>query len=401
MIRPPSKGWSGSQDLHSVGPAVFSSLGLIDAGGSITLAPSLRNSRAIRWAAPVGAVAVVGAALGTAPVVAAVRGRPSLPPKTAAELLDAVTRTYHSGKLPSLSGTVVESASLGLPALPEGMSGASPVGLLSGSHTARVWYGDEQHLRLALLDTGSETDLIRNGADTWQWSSADNTATHWRMTGKAETPHALKPSMTPQETADQVLAAVGKTTVVRVDPTARVAGRAVYELVLSPKDNRSLIGQVRLALDGTTYVPLRVQVYARGAKDPAAQVGFTSVTFSKPSVANWTFKAPSGAKVVEKSGAPEKKGPPAKTPDLKGAPAMSPKSIGSGWTAVHEMQLPKTQDKNNLLATLQKSFTPVHGDWGSGRLLRTKLVSVLITDDGRVYAGAVTPDLLTQAAAHR
>jgi outer membrane lipoprotein-sorting protein len=353
------------------------------------LAPSLRNSRTIRWAAPVGAVAVVGAALSTAPVVAAVRGRPSLPPKTAAELLDAVNHTYKSGKLPALSGTVVESASLGLPALPDGVSGASPVGLLSGSHTARVWYGDEQHLRLALLDTGSETDLIRNGADTWQWSSADNTATHWRMTGKAETP---KTPATPQETAEQALAAVGKTTVVRVDPTARVAGRAVYELVLSPKDGHSLIGQVRLALDGTTYVPLRVQVYARGAKDPAAQVGFTSVTFSKPSAANWAFKAPSGAKVVEKSGAPERKGPAEKTPNLG-----APKTIGSGWTAVHEMQLPAGKDRNSLMAVLQKSFTPVAG----GRLLRTKLVSVLITDDGRVYAGAVTPDLLTQAAAHK
>jgi hypothetical protein len=356
------------------------------------LAPSLRNSRAIRWAAPVGAVVVVGAALGTAPVVAAVRGRPSLPPKTAAELLDAVTRTYHSGKLPALSGTVVESASLGLPPLPANMSGASPVGLLSGSHTARVWYGDDQHLRLALLGTGSETDFIRNGADTWQWSSADNTATHWRTTGKVEPP---KPPVTPQESAEQALAAIGKTTVVRVDPTARVAGRAVYELVLSPKDGRSLIGQVRLALDGTTYVPLRVQVYARGAKDPAAQVGFTSVTFSKPAAANWTFKAPSGAKVVEKSGAPERKGPPATMP--KTAPKTPPTTIGSGWTAVHQMQLPKTKDENALLATVEKSFTPVAG----GRLLRTKLVSVLITDDGRVYAGAVTPELLIQAAAHR
>jgi outer membrane lipoprotein-sorting protein len=376
------------------------------------MAPSLKSSRAIRWAAPVGAIAVVGAALGTGPVIAAARGNPSLPPKTAAELLTAVQHTYQSGKLPPLSGTVVESASLGLPALPGGAPGAtSPISLLSGSHTARVWYGDEQHVRLALLDTGSETDYIRNGADTWQWSSDQNTATHWHATGKPAAVKPHEPVATPQKAADQALAAIGKTTTISVDPTARVAGRAVYELVLSPKDNRSLIGQVRLALDGKTYVPLRVQVYARGSKDPAVQVGFTSVTLTKPAAANFDFKPPAGAKLVEKKPGTEKTPGAEKTP-LPGqvktpapqAEKASPKKIGSGWTEVVQLTAPQNaqgKDKNGLMDAFQKAATPVHGDWGSGRVLRTKLFSVLLTDDGRVYAGAVTPDVLTQAAAHR
>ena len=45
------------------------------------------------------------------------------------------------------------------------------------------------------------------------------------------------------------------------------------------------------------------------------------------------------------------------------------------------------------------SATPVHGAWGSGRLLRTGLVSVLITDSGHVLIGAVTPQVLYSAAA--
>jgi hypothetical protein len=370
---------------------------------------SFTSSRAIRWAVPVGAVAVVGAALGTGPVVAAVRGNPSLPPKTAAQLLTAVEQTSKSHNLPPLSGTVVESASLGLPALPGvgAGAGASPASLLSGSHTARVWYGDEQHVRLALLDTGSETDLIRNGADTWQWSSHENTATHWRSqakpaAGKQPAPKPPAASLTPQQAADQALAAVGKTTVVRVDPNARVAGRPVYELVLSPKDDRSLIGQVRLALDGKTYVPLRVQVYARGANSPAAQIGFTSVTFSTPAAANFSFKPPSGAKVVQKTGDQPAAG--AKKQQSAGKPPSGNKTIGSGWTAVEQLSMPqnaKGKDNSGMTAALQKAATPVHGTWGSGRVLRTKLFSVLLTDDGRLYAGAVTPEVLTQAAAHR
>ena len=39
------------------------------------------------------------------------------------------------------------------------------------------------------------------------------------------------------------------------------------------------------------------------------------------------------------------------------------------------------------------------GSWGSGRLLRTTLVSVLLTSDGRLLIGAVTPDVLYSAAA--
>ncbi len=41
----------------------------------------------------------------------------------------------------------------------------------------------------------------------------------------------------------------------------------------------------------------------------------------------------------------------------------------------------------------------MHGAWGSGRLLRTGLVSVLITDSGHVLIGAVTPQVLYSAAA--
>ncbi len=51
------------------------------------------------------------------------------------------------------------------------------------------------------------------------------------------------------------------------------------------------------------------------------------------------------------------------------------------------------------LPLLEKSATPVRGAWGHGRLLRTALVSVLITSKGQVLAGAVTPSVLYAAAA--
>jgi len=42
----------------------------------------------------------------------------------------------------------------------------------------------------------------------------------------------------------------------------------------------------------------------------------------------------------------------------------------------------------------------VHGSWGSGRLLRTSLLSVLVTSKGELLAGAVTPAVLYADAAN-
>jgi hypothetical protein len=40
-----------------------------------------------------------------------------------------------------------------------------------------------------------------------------------------------------------------------------------------------------------------------------------------------------------------------------------------------------------------------HGAWGQGRVLSSALLSVLVTDDGRVFAGAVDASALYSAAA--
>ena len=52
-----------------------------------------------------------------------------------------------------------------------------------------------------------------------------------------------------------------------------------------------------------------------------------------------------------------------------------------------------------VAAALLKSATPVHGAWGSGKLLHTSLVTVLMTSNGHVLVGAVTPAVLYAAAA--
>ncbi len=369
--------------------------------------PSFWGSRRARWAVP----AVVVGALATAVIVPNLASAaPSLPPRTAAQLLASLA----SAPATPMSGTVVETARLGLPALPQtGGSAITLTSLLSGTHTARVWSDGKDKVRIALVGDLAETDLIRRGNDVWQWTSGTNTAQHVvlpKRTGTSAAPPTAAESLTPQAAATRALAAVDPTTKVTVDGTAEVAGRSAYELVLTPRDSASLVREVRLAVDSKTSVPLRVQVFSTGASQrPAVETGFTSVTFATPSSTVFRFAPPPGAKVTHMR--PGADATARKTPDRRVAPggtaATMPTVTGTGWTTVLSTRGVSLQDATTKtrgdaaqqLSALTRAMKPVSGSYGSGRLLTTRLVSVLLLDDGRMYVGAVQPSVLFAAAA--
>ncbi len=262
--------------------------------------PLLTRRPRLAWALPVAVAAVVAVAL-TIPKVAS--ATPSLPPRSAAQLLVDVSRATGT----PLSGTVVQTARLGLPALPQtGGTSITLTSLLSGSHTARVWYDGASKARVAVLGDLAETDLVRNGRDVWLWTSGANTVQHatlpaHRADGAGA--GAAAESLTPQQAALRALAAIDPTTEVTVDGTVSLAGRPAYELVLRPRDTRSLVGDVRIAVDSATGVPLRVQVHAAGSTGgPAFETAFTSVSFGKPSAGVFRFSPPEGARVSELAG---------------------------------------------------------------------------------------------------
>lgn len=228
---------------------------------------SVLDSRpGLRWLVPAAAAAaVIGGGVAVGALAAA--ADPSLPPRSAAELLVDLS----TARLDGLSGTVVQRADLGLPALPNlgGGQGSSELGsLVAGTHTLRVWYSGPSKARIALLGTLGETDVITNGTDLWTWSSKENRATHRTISpdtarGPVAIPDPGAMNMTPQQMATLALAAIDPSTEVSTDGSARVADRDAYELVLAPRDKASKIGSVRLAIDATEHVPLRVQLYAR------------------------------------------------------------------------------------------------------------------------------------------
>jgi outer membrane lipoprotein-sorting protein len=374
------------------------------------------TARRLRWAVPFAAGAAVAAAA-ILPGVASGSDHPNLPARSAQQLLTDLLEV----RAPALSGTVVETAHLGLPELPTPAGGGSAdlswPNLVTGSHTLRVWVDGPEKQRVALIGELAESDYVHDGSNVWLYSSSANEATRITVpadAGKAAEDQVTKQLPTPAEAAAQAIAAITPTTKVSVDATARVAGRPVYQLVLEPKDSRTLVGKVSIAVDSDTNVPLRVQVYARGSSSPAFETGFTDVTFGAPPASVFHFIPPTGAKVTTATagdvlsgrrsasgGAVRMVKPgtlmPADVPSKQYSPNQPrTRKIGEGWTTVvvTDGTAGLGVGSPRELSSLMDAFTAVPG----GRLLSTALVSVLLTDDGKMYVGAVTPAALQQVA---
>ena len=355
--------------------------------------PSLRR-RAL-WAVPVLTCAVVaGGALLSSPAHSS--PHPSLPARTAGQLLTAA----QSSSTVALSGTVVETARLGLPALPSEATPASLSwqSLVTGSHTAMVWTDGLQRQRLALTGQLSESDVIHRARDLWTYTSSTNQVTHETLSPTAaRTSAADRNGYTPASAAAAALKAIDPTTKVSVDATQIVAGRKAYTLVLRPRDRRSTVRKVTIALDSTHFVPLRVQVFGRASR-PAFESGFASIRFKTPAASVFAFRAPKGSTVAKDPFGTQSsdRREHARRPQSTTATASAKtKVIGAGWTSI--VELPGGLPAGSTTGLLAKASRSV-GAKGD-RTITTSLLNVLILKNGRVFLGAVTPAALEATAA--
>lgn len=350
------------------------------------------SRRAMRWAVPVVVAIAVGGGLAISESMSASAAPTDLPARTPAQLVTAL----ESAQVTPMSGTVVQNAKLGLPSLPSGLGGQGSSDLssmLAGAHTLRVWTGGPDKVRLALLGTLGESDVVYSGSNAWIWSSNHNSATHYLLpSGKR--PEPVTPAMTPQQATAKLLASISPTTTVTVGSPVSVAGRAAYDLVIAPRQAGSLIGSIHIAIDARTHVPLRVQLYATGATAPAFAVGYTQVSFGPQSAREFQFTPPPGAKVTTKTvGAPDVRRSHPQAPDVT--------TVGTGWSTVlvlHGARPHQEGRGGGQLSTVLRDLPAVSGSWGSGHLLSSAVFTALLTDDGRVLIGAVPPRTLYAAA---
>lgn len=328
-------------------------------------------------AAGIAVAGVVG--LGLLAVPTGAGAAPVLPPVTPEELVASVLTADPD----AFAGTVEVDNSLGLPPLPEVPQAGD------GTSTARIWSNGEGGGRVALPTADGEKTFVSDGTTFWAYDSQGRTVTEGTGADRPARPDAAD-AADPAAAATEAIRMLQSSSTVTVDGTAEVAGRPAYELVLSPApDERTLLREVRIAVDAEQRVPLRMTVLATGSSDPALQVGFTELEFGPQDPALFTFTPPPGATVVEPdAGRPE--GLPERT-------GTAPTVVGDGWDTVVLATVPATGEGEGM--DLRALGTPVSGPWGSGTLIGTAVANAIVTDDGRVAVGAVPEQVLTEALA--
>ncbi|WP_327369254.1 LolA family protein [Streptomyces sp. NBC_01217] len=397
--------------------------------------PAAGRRKAARYIVPVAVAGVAAATIGLVPALAST-GDPDLPEITAQQLIEKIA----ASDTQQLSGTVKISTDLGIPSLGGlagtfargGGSGASDKGdstadpqtklteLASGTHTLRVAADGPDKQRVSILENAAEYSLIHNGGQVWAYDSGTNQVYHASEAGDSSSKRSPAPEgvpTTPKALAEQVLKAAGPTTSVTVDGTAQVAGRDAYKLLIKPKQSGSTIGSVTVAVDAKNGVPLKFTLLPSSGGKAVVDAGFTQVDFAKPAASSFTFTPPKGAEVTEaddakaqhKADGADGLGMFPGAEGLGGGEqgAKDTKVIGEGWNAIAEISTPgaaalPSKESGDVPAEAQQFLDSlgdkVSGKFGSGTVFKTRLVNALMTDNGKVYVGAVTPDTLVKAA---
>ena len=399
-------------------------------GAAVPVDGGARRGRRGRVLLISSVAAVVAAGVVAVPVFAASSGLPSI---SAQQLLTKML----SSKVRTFSGTVQSTVDLGLPsqlvsALPSALSGelggdlsgepgggAGPAGagggatasasaaaeqelssLLSGTQLYRVAADGSGRQALTSTDPATGFALVHDGGSAWLYDARGHSATHLTGLRAEDAATSAQPMLDPQRAAADALRELGSSTTVSVSGQSKVAGQSVYELSARPKGSGSTVGEVRIAVDAANGMPLEVRVLPSDGSDPILDVGFSSVSFAAPAADAFTFTPPSGTKVVQQAVPAEESASPKHPDSNSGHDSGSDPDLtvsGSGWSRVWIVKPSAQQGGTSAsgeLSAVKEYGKPV----ADGTLVSTKLVNVLVANDGTVYAGAVTPSVLEAVA---
>jgi len=379
-------------------------------------------------------------------------GAITIPLQASAVTLPAVTAdelvAMMNPDVTGFSGTVEKTTDLGLPALemssmmspemvdemaekmPEGFDDFIPqlieknlvteaIAFVAGTDTIRV-FASEEGFRAQILDPMGQRDIIVTEGEFWAYDSRTQTvttrSTDYRV-ADADVDTALQKlsiDLTdPRAVADRLLQEAGPDTMIRVGDDHRIAGRTAYRLIMEPTSAVSLVSSVQISVDSENGMPLGVRVFSVEQDSPAAEIVFTQVSFDVPDASLFAFTPPPGATVetlefpesIEQAIADIEAGvfdedeAQARAEALANefAPGSTVTQLGERWESVVTIsELPESMPSDMLdMELFQDLLVQVNG----GQVFQTPLVNVLMTDDGRVFAGAVTIEHLLALAA--
>ncbi|MBE1878113.1 LolA family protein [Myceligenerans pegani] len=357
------------------------------------------------------AVGLTGLALSALP--AGADDDPVLPEIGAEELVTSALEA----RPPAFDGVAEVTNELGLPPVP----GAEALDFES----VRVFHDGAESTRVQIERPASELTFVTNTEEAWAYDSQEHAARQltWdEDDAAAARDHAEAELADPSRAAAEIIERLRPTSDIFVDGTASVAGRDAYELVLTPKPSeKTLLREITVAIDEETRAPLRLEVFANGTTDPVLSLGFVEFEVGAQDAELFEFTPPEGAE-VESAEADDVAAEAGKHGGRDaGALEERTTTIGDGWDTVVIGEMPAEARSGeaagparelgeeagalgefgggdqDLAGMLEQFGTPVSGEFGSGVHVEIAVGGAIVTDDGRIAAGAVPRQVLVDA----
>jgi outer membrane lipoprotein-sorting protein len=270
------------------------------------LKENLMRSRLIIYAL-IAAVAVVALVAGIVAVAGAGQST-SLPAISAPDLLAKMAQNGDQAR--AVSGDVSWKNDLfgNLAEMGSGTFGGASAQLpLVSSGSGRLWLAEDGARVESQAGGGDQVIAVDAKTRTaWVYDYSKNTARRFVVTGQAPGGEAT-PSPLPSEAVPTpavisgYLEQVAQFAKVEVAGQTTTAGRAVYVLRMTPTAQDTALGSVQASIDGKTFVPLDLEVFAKGGTSPVLRFGFTTVSYDPIPASTFAFTPPAGAAVTTKT----------------------------------------------------------------------------------------------------
>ena len=210
--------------------------------------------------------------------------------------------------------------------------------LLGSTTRTRTAWRTPLDWRVDRLTVAGETDVVRAGALTTTWDSADRSVT--RLLGDLPVRLPRPDDLTAPVLARRLVATPG--TVLSRLPERRVAGRSAPGLRVAPADPaQTLVESVDVWVEPGSGLPLRVEVRADGQRNPVVTAVVLDLELGDPGARRTAFDPPPGSTETTTQ-APDVAAEvdrlvPFLLPDvLAGDGRADPAGLGTGGVAVYD-----------------------------------------------------------------
>lgn len=212
------------------------------------------------------AVAVVALIIGVTSGLKA--GDQNLPKMAPQEIVDKMIQA--TAKPASMSGSVIWTSDLGslssvVPAL---RASGDPVLALLAPGSGRVWVKNGR-TRLELDQTKGTVTVLDDGSNMRVYS-AD---------GAKVADYSVSASNLSAFCGNR-LSQLASSASVTLGQQTSIAGRDCYNLTIEPKTVNTLVEDLKIAVDGETFIPLEVEAISKATGRPVFSFQFTKVSFS-------------------------------------------------------------------------------------------------------------------------